>query len=84
MHQHPCTLTFDKEYRPDTSYIFLLRGTGVFLVLSYINPIEPYAPTFLHSSRNNIVFKSMRCEQHAITRQREQDKANIRPWQSLQ
>ena len=34
---------------PKTSYIFLLRGTGIVLVLFYIYPIVPYAPAFSHS-----------------------------------
>ena len=33
----------------ETSLIFLLRGTGIVLVLFYIYPIVPYAPAFLHS-----------------------------------
>ena len=35
--------------RPETSFIFLLPGTGIFLVLFYIYPIVPYAPGFLQS-----------------------------------
>ena len=31
------------------SYIFLLRGTGIVLVLFYIYLIVPYTPAFLHS-----------------------------------
>ena len=37
-----------------TSFIFLLLGTGTFLVLFYIYPIVPNAPAFLHSSRYNL------------------------------
>ena len=40
---------FDEGYRPETSYIFLLCGIGIFLVLFYIYPIVPRAPAFLHS-----------------------------------
>ena len=36
-------------YRPETSYIFLLCGTGIFLVLFYIYPIVPRAPACFHS-----------------------------------
>ena len=32
---------------PHKSYIFLLIGTGIVLVLSYIYPIVPYVPAFL-------------------------------------
>ena len=39
--------SFDEGYRPETSVLFLLRGTGIFLVLFY--PIVPYASAFLHS-----------------------------------
>ena len=42
-------LTFDEGYRPETSVIFLLVGTGIGLVLLNIYPIVPYAPGFLHS-----------------------------------
>ena len=42
-------MSFDKGYRLETSYIFLLLGTGIFLVLFYIYAIVPYAPAFLHS-----------------------------------
>ena len=35
------------SYRPyETSFIFLLRGTVIFLVFFYICPIVPYAPAF--------------------------------------
>ena len=27
-----CQITFDKEYRPETSFIFILLGTGILLV----------------------------------------------------
>ena len=43
------TVTFDKGYRPETSYIFLLRGTRICPALFYIYPIVPHAPAFLHS-----------------------------------
>ena len=43
------TVRFDKRYRPETSFIFILRGTGIVLVLFYIYQIVPYAPAFLHS-----------------------------------
>ena len=41
--------TFDKEYRPETSFIFLLLGTGNVLVFFYIYPIVLHAPAFLNS-----------------------------------
>ena len=34
---------------PEVPYIFLLRGTGICLVLFYIYPIVPHSPAFLHS-----------------------------------
>ena len=34
---------------PETSYIFLLLGTGIVLVVFYIYPIVPHAPAFVHS-----------------------------------
>ena len=40
------TLTLDEGYRPETSVIFLLCGTGIVLVLFYIYPIVPHAPAF--------------------------------------
>ena len=40
------TVTFDKGIGPKTSYIFILRGTGIVLVLFDIYPIVPYAPEF--------------------------------------
>ena len=49
LHFHQIHLHFsDEGYRPETSVIFLLCGTGIFLVLFYIYPIAPYAPAFLH------------------------------------
>ena len=33
----------DRKGRPETSVIFILRGTGIFLVFFYIHPIVPYA-----------------------------------------
>ena len=35
-----------KGYRSETSFIFLLRNTGIVLVLFYIDPIVHYAPEF--------------------------------------
>ena len=43
---HYIVLTFDKGYRPKISYIFLLRGTVIFLVLFCIYPIVPYVLAF--------------------------------------
>ena len=38
-----------KGYRPETVFIFLLVGIGIFLALFCIYPIVPHAPAFLHS-----------------------------------
>ena len=38
-----------KWYKPETWFIFLLVGTGIFLVLFYIYPTVPHAPAFLYS-----------------------------------
>ena len=45
------TITSDccKRYRPETSIIFILLGTGIALVLFYIYPIVPHSSAFLHS-----------------------------------
>ena len=40
---------FDKGYRTETTFIFLLLGTRMFLVFFDIYPIVPYATNFLHS-----------------------------------
>ena len=37
---------FDEEIRPETSVTFILRGTGIVLVLFYIYSIVPYASAF--------------------------------------
>ena len=42
-------IMIDEGYRPETSCIFLLLGTVIFLVLIYIYSIVPHAPEFLHS-----------------------------------
>ena len=42
-------MIFDRGYRPEMSFVFLLLGIGICLVLFYICPIVPYAPAFLHS-----------------------------------
>ena len=45
--QLPITSDCCKGYRLETSLIFLLIGTGIFLVLFDIYPIVPHAPAFL-------------------------------------
>ena len=42
-------ITFDKGYRPETSFIFILIGTGIVVVFIDIYPILPYTPAFSHS-----------------------------------
>ena len=42
----PITSDCCKGYRPGMSYIFLLCGTGIVLVLSYIYSIAPFASAF--------------------------------------
>ena len=41
LYQMPFNKSFDRGSRLETSYIFLLRGTGIVLVLFYIYPIVP-------------------------------------------
>ena len=42
-------LTFDKRSRPETSFIFLLIGAGIFLCYSISHLIVPHAPECFHS-----------------------------------
>ena len=45
----PINLLIHAQGWPETSYAFILLGTGICLVLFYIYPIVPYASAFLHS-----------------------------------
>ena len=44
MSYNKAVLAFYKEHRPEKSFIFLLLGTGIVLVLFSIYPIVPHAP----------------------------------------